>query len=239
MLVYYQIRYKTYSDEVFLQEEDPLTDEKGVAFEVTQRYMSCFGPFAPLSKKIVTAYSITTNQAIPLVLWTESMKQKAETELANAKGTWKLFMVPIIFCSLLAVLSLYRVIANKVNATNQASYQQIIANPAVGDIVYTKVMMSTVTGNTSKIAAQFATIGKISKIDKDTIFIRNSAQKVDMTNVFDMKKLINKFKIYDTEFEQQPVKYKKDVYTNQMALLPFTNNPNSEFSIPAIKHVER
>lgn len=237
MIIVYAIKNKIYSEEEFPEEPDPLTNEKGIELVVTQKYFWCFGPYTPLSRKIVTAYSMNNYQPIPLVIWTESMKVRADLELTRAKGMWKLFMVPIIILPIFALIYVYGKINIKNRVKKEEVFHQRIAEPAVGDVVYSKTRFLK-----NKIGGPLAPklfVGKITKVDKDTIFMRNSHQKVDMKNTYDFEKVFDRLKISDEDFDQEQTKYIKSDYINGRTLIPFIEAKNEELEFPNLEYIAR
>lgn len=225
MIFIYSIREK-----VFLEKEvpsliDPLTQTSGVAFVVTQRYFDWIGPCAPIQSKRVTAYSMANNQPIPVAMWTPEMKDEADRAKSSAKGTWKLFIVPIVILLLCIGGFVYSRVSMQMKNNDDAFQAQYMEDPHVGDILYCNV--SDRDPETSQDLERYATVYRIVEIDNDTVFVVKSKEKLDVALlILKPSKSVNKFNTADNTFMPEVLKFKKTSLSKNNLLPIATGNRN-------------
>lgn len=89
MILLFTVKEKIFLSETFIGEIDPLGGSDGIEIVVMQRYVCLFGiPYAG-TRKMAKAYSIGTNQQIPVLLLTETMKRNADAMMSSVSGAWK------------------------------------------------------------------------------------------------------------------------------------------------------
>lgn len=102
MILLFTFKEKIFLCEEFTGESDPLKGDEGVEIAVIQRYVCLFGIPYYGTRKMAKAYSIGTNQMIPVLLWTPSMKRIADNMISHTTGAWKNRLLGQIILLLLA-----------------------------------------------------------------------------------------------------------------------------------------
>lgn len=220
MVYVYTIKEKIFLEKKNLEMEDPLTHNKGVEFVVSQKYISWIGPFSPIQKKTVRAYSLITGEPIPVSIWTSEMKVEADAAKKSAKGTWKLFMFPIVFLSLIAILSVYRVIANKIEDHGKELQQEYLSNPKVGDI-----LVATVSGRVKEAGVPnnpYYTLFKVVRLNEDTVVVVGNSQVEPVLKTYgvDESSIADQFNLGDSTFGKEELKFRRILF-DQASLIPF------------------
>lgn len=203
----------TYREKVMLDKEvpslyDPLTESNGIAFVVSQKYSEIFLlAFLPTSKKTVTAYSMITNDPIPLAVWTPEMKKEADLAKAEAKGTWKLFMFWYVFFIIIAGAFIYTRTQMYFKNKDKDKQAEYFEDPQVGDIAYAKVFKNGGSGNV--VVSPF----KIAAERGDTLFVLYSGEeKPSGTNFLDPSKTVGAFDVSDNKFSNDTLVFQKSSY---------------------------
>lgn len=214
----------TYREKVMLDKEvsslyDPITKGNGVAFVVSQKYSEIFLlAFFPAFKKTVTAYSMTTNDPIPLAVWTPEMQKAAETAKSEAKGTWKLFMFWYVFLILIGGAFIYTRLQMRSKNNDAKQQSEYFANPQVGDIIYANTFKNG--GNGDVVVSPF----KIVAERGDTLFVLYSEEeKLSGTNFLDPSKAVGSFDISENKFNKDTLVFQKSSYKSRH-LTPFSKN---------------
>lgn len=203
-----------YKEKILLDKEvpslyDPLTKGNGVAFVVSQDYSEFFLlSFFPSSKKKVTAYSMSTNDPIPLELWTPEMQKEADIAKSEAKGTWKLFMFWYVFIILILGAFIYTRTQAHFKNKDKDKQLEYFANPQVGDIVY---------ANTHKDEISYVSPFKIVDIKSDTLFVTYSDEKDEDRTKFliDPSKTVGEFDTSDAKFISDTLVYNLERYQSK------------------------
>lgn len=89
MILLFTIKEKIFLSQTFAGVTDPLGGNDGIEIVVMQRYVCLFGIPYGGTRKMAKAYSIGTNQLIPVLLWTETMKRQADAFMSSVSGAWK------------------------------------------------------------------------------------------------------------------------------------------------------
>lgn len=105
MILLFTIKEKIFLGETYTGLTDPLGGSDGVEIIVMQRYVCLFGIPYGGTRKMAKAYSIGTNQQIPVLLWTETMKRDADAMMSSVSGAWKNRIVgQVVLLALLAFI---------------------------------------------------------------------------------------------------------------------------------------
>lgn len=89
MILLFTLKEKVFLSEKFEEESDPLKGDEGIEIAIIQRYVCLFGIPYHGTRKIAKAYSIGTDQMIPVLLWSASIKRKADNLISHTTGAWK------------------------------------------------------------------------------------------------------------------------------------------------------
>lgn len=213
MFIIYSIKTKSFLIDRHENELNPLTGSKGVEFEVTQSYMEWLLPIMPISKKHVQAYAIGSDQAIPESVWSDSMKQKALQCKQQAKGTWKLFLLPIVLLLICIAGFIFSRMDMASTQDSKAKQTELRQDPKVNDLVLIKVWPQ----NYGTIDNVYGAVFKIVKVEGDLLYIRRSKEHRSVKQVYKLqglKKILGKFGKSDSDFESDVEVYTIESYTN-------------------------
>lgn len=232
----------TYRQKVMLDKEvpslyDPLTKDNGVAFVISQKYSEIFLlAFFPASKKTVTAYSMTTNDPIPLAVWTPEMQKEADLAKSEAKGTWKLFMFWYVFFIIIGGAFIYTRTQMHSKGKNEKQQAEYFENPQVGDIVYSD---SGIDDNMYDSSDDFVSPFKIVGFKNDTIILLASSEKQKKTDfILEPSKLTGAFNLADNQFKGDTLKFKKEYYANR-SLISYVDTGKGAFYSKRIMYIDR
>lgn len=186
MVILIGIRTKAFLEKEFPNETDPLGGDKGIAMAVMQRYMTAFGIPYWGTRKIVKAHSIGTNQPIPVLLWTDTMKEEADRMLSTTSGAWKYRIFgQTLLLAFLGFIAWLFLLANT-NSNNRKSQEQYVADPAPGDIVLatesTPGYLRAEKGDNHHLF-----VFKIEDIRGDSLIIRRSLHKEETMKQYQIK----------------------------------------------------
>lgn len=195
MVILIGIRTKAFVEKEFLNVSDPLGGEQGIAMAVMQRYVTVFGLPYWGNRKMVKAYSIGTEQYIPVLLCTDSMKEEADRMLSSTSGAWKYRILgQLLLLALVGFFAWLFLLAN-VNSNNRKSQAQYVADPAPGDIVLaTEMTPGPLVAEKGE--NRHLCVFRIEDIRGDSLIIRRSVHKEETMNQYRIKnkdKLIGLF----------------------------------------------
>lgn len=192
MFLIFTVKEKVFLCEEFAAEHDPLGGTEGVEMAVMQRYVSLFGvPYAG-ARKVVKAYSIGTEQMIPVLLWTESLKKKADDMISHARGAWKNRIVGQVFLVALAAFILWVIFLGSQNVKNDERQADYIENPEVGDIILASVMIPY------KNIPSTLKVLRIEEIRGDSLVVIRGHQSEDTMEQYRIKNKDKLMKLFDT-----------------------------------------
>lgn len=135
MVILIGIRTKAFVEKEFPGQTDPLGGDQGIIMAVVQRYMTVFGLPYWGTRKMAKAHSIGTNQPIPVLLWTDTMKEEADRMLHQTHGAWKnrIFGQTLLLALLAFIAWIFLWATTSTNT--RKSQAQYVADPQPGDIV--------------------------------------------------------------------------------------------------------
>lgn len=200
MVLFFTVKEKVLLGDVFAGEHDPLGGAEGVEMAVMQRYICLFGIPYGGTRKMVKAFSVGTGEMIPVLLWSESMKKKADDMLPLARGAWKKRIVGQAILVALAAFILWLVLLGYQNVNYEDRHAENVENPAVGDIILASVTISRYTDQNTPSALK---VLRIEEIRGDSLIVVRSHQSEDTMEQYRIKnkdKLIGLFDISDNAF---------------------------------------
>lgn len=197
MLIVFSVKKKIFSSEVCSGETDPLGGTEGVEIMVMQRYVCLWGIPYSGTRKIAKAYSISTGHQIPVLLWTETMKKKADTMISQVSGAWKNRIVGQVILLALAAFIGWIFFVGYSNRNDLARQAEYVQNPAVGDIILASVMIPN-----SNMPSTLKVL-RIEEIRGDSLVIVRGYQSEETMEQYRIKnknKLIGLFDITENAF---------------------------------------
>ncbi|GEM_PF-2162905 len=212
MVILLGIRTKAFHEKEFPGETDPLGGDQGIIMAVVQRYMTVFGIPYWGTRKMVKAHSIGTNQSIPVLLWTGTMKEEADRMLSNTTGAWKNRIVgQTLLLALLGFIA-WLILLGTTNTNTRKSQQQYVADPEPGDIV---LATETTPGHliAEKGQNNHLFVFKIEDIRGDSLIIRRSLQKEETMKQYEIKNKDKLIALFDgTDFSPEREVYSLTKY---------------------------
>lgn len=197
MLLLFTAKKKIFLSEVCSGETDPLGGTEGIEIIVMQRYICLWGIPYSGTRKIAKAYSISTGHQIPVLLWTETMKKKADAMISQASGAWKNRIVGQVILLALAAFIGWIFIIGYNNTNNSARQAEYVQNPVAGDIILASVMIQR-----SNMPSALKVL-RIEEIRGDSLVIVRGYQSEDTMEQYRIKnknKLIGLFNITENAF---------------------------------------
>lgn len=152
MIFVYSIKEKGFVTKEVSNINAPMTDQPGITFVVTQKYIFWLGPVAPTQKKTVTAFSSETDHPIPIALWNEEIKKQAIIAKSEVKGGWKLFTFPLVLVAFFLVAGVNRIIVDLAKSSSSNTEKQVLNDPQPNDLFYKQVTINSSEGDTEAIA---------------------------------------------------------------------------------------
>ncbi len=208
MVLIIQVKWKIFLEKEFPHETDPLGGDAGVSLAVMQRYVATFGIPYWGTRKMVKAYSIGTDQPIPVLAWTESMRHTADQMLPSVSGAWKNRIIgqTVLIALLGFILSLF--FLARTNVSTQKMQESYRAEPRQGDLVLaTEMSPGGVYPKEQEIWNLF--VFKIEEIRGDSLIISRSLHKEDPMQEYRIKNKDKLIALFDgTDFTTQ-----KEVYS--------------------------
>ncbi|MFR9165976.1 MAG: hypothetical protein ACLVKO_07100 [Dysgonomonas sp.] len=195
MVLVFTIKEQIYLERLYKEEYDPLGGNKGIALAVIQRYITCFGIPLNGTRKLVKAHSIGTNQPVPVLLWTDSMKAEADKMLPLVHGMWKkrLFL-PLTLSAIVILIAafFYSGISNDNKKKTQVEYFQ---NPEPGDIILANVMTSFYVDTDQPSALM---VFRVERISGDSLILKRNSTRLDPMEMYKIKDKDKLLELFDT-----------------------------------------
>lgn len=214
MIIIYSIREKIYFEEEFVQEYDPVTEGSGIAMAVMQRCISCMWIPIHGSRAYVKAVSMASGQQIPVLMWTDDMKARAEEMIPRARYTWRYRLFLPLFLLAIGILVGWGVLSGiQRNSTlkQQTEYRQ---QPQVGDIILARVMISWYTDQSTPSDLR---VFKIEGVNGDSLIVRRGIRSVDTMELYrkkDRAKIMALFEMSNDAFSPEQEVYSLSKYRN-------------------------
>lgn len=208
MVILIGIRTKVFLEKEFPRETDPLGGDEGIAIAICQRYMTVFGMPYWGNRKVAKAYSTGTNQPIPVLLWSESMKHNADQMLSSVSGAWKRRILGQVLLLALLGFFLWLFLLGRSNTNTRKFQEQYVSDPKPGDIVLaTETTPGGLRPQNEEIRNLF--VFRIEEIKGDSLIISRSMQKEDPMKEYQIK---NKDKLIGL-FDHTSYSPEKEVYS--------------------------
>ena len=189
-----KIKEKSHFSRVYEDEQDPLSGGRGVGMIVSRRILCCFGIPVSGEPAKVRAYSLNgkdfapalpeplsrvvtvkpeNSPPIPVLLWTEGMKNRADEILPLAGSRWKYnWFLPLMGLALL-LLAAWGLVFAGLTAHNPRKEQAACqAHPRPGDILVAQACQQQDNFGKASLTAF-----EIAEIRADTLFPRQSDKR--------------------------------------------------------------
>jgi len=201
MVILIGINHKVFLEQEFREVPDPLGGDHGVAIAVMQRYITAFGIPYWGTRKYAKAFSIGTDQPVPVLLWSDTMKYEADRMMLQTSGAWKRRLFGQTMLLALVGLIGYMVFLGFRNTAAEKAQAKYIADPQPGDIVLATESSRGGLKGAHDLSDLF--VFRIEEIRGDSLFIRRGLQRIDAMEEYRVRnkeKLIGKFDTGDTAF---------------------------------------
>ena len=204
MMLLLKVKEKNYSSTVYEDEPDPLTDGRGVGLIVSRRIMCCFGIPVSGEPAKVRAYSLSgkdfdpalpdvwggvtvkpeNSPPIPVLLWTESMKARADELLPKAGSRWKYnWLLPAMGLALL-LLAAWGLASGLTLSSLKEEQAACLAEVRPGDILVTQVCRQR-----DSLDKDYLVAFEVAEVKGDTLFLRQGDKRGARLRVYELSEI--------------------------------------------------